>query len=131
MTTTSTPSSLPLAVNWFEIAVSDLEKAARLYEAAFDTKLERTVFAGIPHAIFKDGERAMGALILADTNRPARGGHSTVLYLQVTNVKAAIGRATEAGATLVLPETSLGPQGTYALIADHDGNVSGFHTPGK
>ncbi|MGE0396078.1 MAG: VOC family protein [Kofleriaceae bacterium] len=129
MTTTS--SSLPLNVNWFEIAVSDLEKAARLYEATFDTKLERTLFANVPHAIFKSGERSLGALILADANRPAKGGHSTVLYLQVPNVKAALGRATEAGAKVVQGETSIGPQGTYALVADHDGNVIGIHTPAK
>jgi predicted enzyme related to lactoylglutathione lyase len=130
MTTQNTLSSLPLAVNWFEIAVSDLAKSTKLYEATFDTALKVAPFNGIPHAIFQVGERSLGALIV-DPNRPVRAGHSTVIYLQVTSVKDALGRAVEAGAKVIQPETSIGPQGTIGLIADLDGNVVGLHTPAK
>jgi predicted enzyme related to lactoylglutathione lyase len=130
MTTTTSSSSLPLAVNWFEIAVSDLSRATTLYESTFDTTLKVAPFNGIPHAIFQVGERSFGALIV-DPNRPVRAGHSTVIYLQVSNVKDALGRALEAGAKIVQPETSIGPQGTIGLFADLDGNVVGLHTPVK
>jgi predicted enzyme related to lactoylglutathione lyase len=130
MTTNTTSSSLPLAVNWFEIAVSDLAKATKLYEATLDTTLKVAPFNGIPHAIFQAGEKSFGALI-QDPARPAKAGHSTVLYLQVPSVKDALGRAAEAGAKVVQPETSIGPQGFIGLIADLDGNVVGLHTPVK
>lgn len=127
--TTQTPSSaLPLAVNWFEIAVSDLAKSTRLYEAALDTTLKVAPFNGIPHAILQAGAQSIGALIM-DPSRPVRAGHSTVIYLQVPSVKAALGRALEAGAKIVQPETSIGPQGVIGLFADLDGNVVGLHTP--
>lgn len=130
MATNTTSSSLPLNVNWFEIAVSDLAKATKLYEATFDTALKVAPFNGIPHAIFQAGERSSGALI-QDPARPAKAGHSTVIYLQVPSVKDALARAAEAGAKIVQPETSIGPQGFVGLIADLDGNVVGLHTPVK
>lgn len=130
MTTTNTSSSLPLAVNWFEIAVSDLAKATKLYESTLDTTLKVAPFNGIPHAIFQQGEQSLGALI-TDPDRPVRAGHSTVIYLQVPSVKDALGRALEAGAKIVQPETSIGPQGMIGLFADLDGNVVGLHTPVK
>jgi predicted enzyme related to lactoylglutathione lyase len=130
MTTNTSSSSLPLAVNWFEIAVSDLDRSTKLYEATLDTKLKVAPFNGIPHAIFQVNERSFGALI-TDPNRPVKAGHSTVIYLQVPNVKDALSRAAEAGAKVVQPETSIGPQGFIGLIADLDGNVVGLHTPAK
>lgn len=130
MTTQATSSALPLHVNWFEIAVSNLAKSTRLYEATLETTLKVAPFMGIPHAIFQAGEKSFGALI-TDPARPVRAGHSTVIYLQVPNVKAALGRALEAGAKIVQPETSIGPQGMIGLFADLDGNVVGLHTPAQ
>jgi predicted enzyme related to lactoylglutathione lyase len=132
--TTKTPetSSSPTInnVNWFEIAVSNLDKASPIYEATLDTKLKRESFMNVPHALFPCRDGVIGALI-TDPNRPVRAGHSTVIYLRVSDVEAALRRGVEAGAKVVQPTTSIGPQGTLALLADLDGNVFGIHAEAK
>lgn len=42
-------------------------------------------------------------------------------------MKASLARALEAGAKVVVPETSIGEHGTIAQIEDLDGNVVGLH----
>lgn len=130
MTTTSTSSPTINNVNWFEIAVSNLDRAAPIYEATLDTKLKREDFMGVPHALFPCKEGSIGALI-TDSRRPVRAGHSTVIYLRVADVAAAVRRGVEAGAKVVQPETSIGPMGTLALLSDLDGNVFGIHAEAK
>ncbi len=127
-TTTKETTSSPTInnVNWFEIAVSDLERAATLYEATLDTKLQRRDFMGSPQAYFPRGDGAIGALIV-DPARPVRAGHSTVIYLRTADIAAAVNRGREAGAAIVQPVTSIGPLGSVALLSDHDGNVFGLH----
>jgi predicted enzyme related to lactoylglutathione lyase len=126
MTTPTTSSARINNVNWFEIAVSDLDRSAALYEAALDTKLKRDTFMEVPHAMFPCKDGAIGALI-TDPKRPPQGGASTVIYLRVDDVGHAVSRAAEAGAKIVQPLTSIGPMGWIALFADFDGNIVGLH----
>lgn len=126
MTTPTTHSTHKPIVTWFEIAVSDLAKATKLYEATIDTTLKAETFLGVPHSLFQGPDGPIGALI-DDPKRSVKGGHSTVIYLLVDNVARALARAVEAGAKVVQPETSLGPQGSFALIEDFDKNVVGIH----
>ncbi len=130
MTTQATSKAHKSNVNWFEIIVSDIAKATRLYEATLDTTLKQDLFEGVPNAFFFGPDKSIGALV-ADPKRPARGGGSTVIYLAVPNVAHALARAVEAGAKVVQPETAIGPQGHIGLFADFDGNVIGLHTPVK
>lgn len=129
--TQSTSSSARINnVNWFEIAVSNLDRSARLYEAALDTTLKRDTFMEVPHAMFPCKDGVIGALI-TDPNRKVTGGHSTVIYLRVDDVGHALSRAAEAGAKIIQPLTSIGPMGWIGLIADFDGNVVGLHAEAK
>ena len=126
MTTPATSSPSITHVNWFEIAVSNLDRSAALYEATLATTLERETFMAVPHAMFPCRDGVIGALI-TDPARPVRAGHSTVIYLRVVDVASAVQRAVAAGAKVVRPATSIGPMGTIALLGDLDGNVFGVH----
>jgi predicted enzyme related to lactoylglutathione lyase len=118
------------AVNWFEISVKDIRKAAAFYTTVTGHPLELTDFGGIPHAVFAAGPAGVHGALIEDADRaPAPGG--TVIYLDVEAVQAALDRAREAGGTIVQPLTDLGPHGTCALIADRDGNVIGLHAAVK
>ena len=119
----------PKLVHWFEISVTDIVQAAALYEAMLDTKLEHSVFEGIPHAVLSNPDRAsLSGTLIADPARPPTRGGGTVLYLRATDgVQRCVARALEAGAKLVQPPTQIGPHGTIALIEDLDGNVVGLH----
>ncbi|CAN5804509.1 VOC family protein [soil metagenome] len=130
MTTPTQESISTNVVNWFEIPVSNLAASTRLYEAMLDTKLRLSDFGGVPHAVLtnQDHSCVSGALI-ADPKRPPRGGSSTVIYLDAKDgVAQCLSRAVEAGAKVVQPVTSIGEQGTIALIEDLDGNVIGLHS---
>lgn len=118
-------------VHWFEIPVSDLDRAARFYGATLDTELKREVFFDVPHAIFLTrDEHGIGGALIADPRRAPRRGTGTVLYLNaVDGVPACLARALEAGGKVVQPVTAIGPFGTIALIEDLDGNVVGLHAP--
>lgn len=124
----------PNRVNWFEIPVTNLDKAADLYAATLGLTLKREVFFGVPHAILMRAEGAgdpgvTGALI-SDAKRAPRQGVGTVVYLHAQDgVPACLARAVEAGAKVVQPTTDIGPFGTIAQIEDFDGNIIGLHQP--
>lgn len=128
--TTQTTSSAPTSiVNWFEIPVSNMQKATALYEAMLDRKLALSDFGGVPHAVMSNSDASCtsGALI-QDPARPPRRGSGTVLYLHATDgVASCLARAVEAGAKVVQPRTEIGEHGAIAQIEDLDGNVIGLH----
>jgi hypothetical protein len=124
------------ALNWFEIAVTDITKAAAFYGNVTGAKLEVMSFGGRPHAVFGAGASGAptdggvhGALVETDQaiHKPSAGG--TVIYLDIADgVQRALDRAREAGGKIVQPLTDLGEHGTCALIEDRDGNLVGLHT---
>ena len=115
-------------ISWFEIPVTDLERAAALYGKTLGIEMKREVLFGVPHAILMaDGEAVTGTLI-SDPKRAPRRGTGTVVYLYAADgVAAALARAVAAGARCVQPTTDIAPFGTIALIEDLDGNVVGLH----
>lgn len=120
----------PNRITWFEIPVTNLDKAAALYAATLGFEIKREVFFGVPHAVFDaDAEGVTGALI-SDPARAPRRGTGTVVYLHAKDgVPACLARAVEAGAKVVQLTTDIGPFGTIAQIEDFDGNVVGLHAP--
>ncbi len=128
-TTNATPARPPSILNWFEIPVTNIDRAAALYGAMLDLTLPRSDFGGVPHALLMTTDEACvsGALI-ADPKRLPQRGSGTVVYLDARDgVSRCLSRALEAGAKLVQPETPIGPHGTIALIEDLDGNLIGLH----
>jgi len=117
------------SINWFEIPVRDLAKAAAYYGDVLGRPLKQEVFGGIPHAIFAaEGDTAVTGALIEDAKRaPVAGG--VTLYLDVSAVQPAVERAVKAGGKVVQPLTDIGPHGTYALVADRDGNIVGLHAP--
>jgi predicted enzyme related to lactoylglutathione lyase len=133
MTTTNTNSPSIKVVNWFDIPVTDIGKAAALYSAMLDRKLELSSFGGVAHALFPHGgENCVSGALVSDAKRPPRPGSGTIIYLAATDgIARCLARAVEAGAKVVQPETSIAPHGSIALIEDLDGNVIGLHEEPK
>jgi predicted enzyme related to lactoylglutathione lyase len=120
---TNTSTSAPKSVlNWFEIPVRDVSRALPLYSAMLDATLAPTELGGDPMVILGSN----GCLVANSKLTGGKGG--TVVYLNAHDgVRACLSRAVEAGAKVVLPETSIGEHGTIAQIEDLDGNVVGLH----
>lgn len=118
------------SINWFEIPVRDMAKAVRFYSEVIGRPLhEMAGVNGVPHGIFpSEGADAVSGALILDPKR-APGATGVTIYLGVAAVTPAVERASKAGGKVVQPLTDLGEHGTYALVADLDGNVIGLHTP--
>lgn len=117
------------AINWVEIPVTDMDRAAKFYETILGWSVRRELFMGIPHGMFPaDVAGVGGALVKADGYTPTTEG--TVVYLNAgTQLESVVGRVQAAGGEILLPVTPIPPAGTMAIIRDTEGNRVGLHQP--
>jgi uncharacterized protein len=108
-------------VNWFEIAVSDVEKAKGFYADLLGWRYT----AEGDYTIVDCGD---GAPIQGGMFAPGGGRTWAMPFANVSDVAAACARAAELGATVVLaPETM--PNGiTIAHLRDLDDNLIGLYS---
>ena len=118
------PSELIMnPVSYFEIPVSDLDRAVEFYESVFDTTLESTVIDGNSMALFgySDSEPGItGALALGESYTPSREGPR--IYFSVANIDAVLEKVTQHGGLVAYPKTSIGDLGWVAEFIDSEGN---------
>lgn len=117
------------ALNWFEIFVADLPRAAAFYERSLSVDLKRETFGGLPLGIFPGEESGVrGALVKHPVRGPSAEG--AIVYLNVAGkLDAVLARVPAAGGQVVMPKTDIGEPGDIALIRDTEGNVVGLHAP--
>jgi predicted enzyme related to lactoylglutathione lyase len=117
------------AIHWFEIPTTDLPRASAFYEAVLGVSLEQEDFGGTPMAIFPaDEDGVAGGLVLDPRRSPSSKG--ALVYLDATGqLDACLARVAGARGEVVLPKTSIGPQGFIALVRDTEGNCVGLHSP--
>ena len=116
------------SVVWSEIAVSDLKRAAAIYEKLLDTELAFDKFGPFRLALFPHGEQGVGGCLMhGEGYEPS--GKGTVTYLAATpGIDAALERARAAGGKILMPKTQLpGNQGWIAQVQDCEGNRIGLH----
>lgn len=117
------------ALNWFEIPVSDMDRAVRFYEATLGLTLKRETFTGMPMAIFEADEAGVaGALVSDPRRRPSADG--ALVYLDAAGkLDACLTRVAPQGGAVVLAKTDIGAPGFIALVRDTEGNLVGLHAP--
>jgi predicted enzyme related to lactoylglutathione lyase len=117
------------AIDWFEIPVADLPRAAAFYAEVLRIELRTERFADRLMAIFPyaQAEHGVGGALVHDQHtRPSPTG--PVLYLNAgADIRGAVDRAARAGGVVTLPVTDIGAPGFIALIQDTEGNVVGLH----
>jgi predicted enzyme related to lactoylglutathione lyase len=120
------------AINWFEIPSRDLDRSVPFYEKTLGVTLKREIFGGLPHAVFpieSPDSGVAGALVTGPHLAPGAG---VVIYLEAPDgVTACLARAKAAGASVVMPHTSIGENGWIAIIRDQEGNQIGLHSMTK
>jgi len=118
------------ALNWFEIPTTNIDRAAKFYEAVLGASLHREVIAGIPNAIlpYSGGEDgAVGGALVQNPRLPP-GAAGGLPYLNCTGfLDEALARVGAAGGAIVMPKTDIG-FGHIALIVDTEGNRIGLHS---
>jgi hypothetical protein len=116
-------------IHWFEIFVTDIDRAARFYQTVLDVELRRENEDGRPMAIFASAvqEGVGGALVRQPGREPTDQG--ALVYLDANGkLDASLARVERAGGKIVQPKTDIGPPGFIALVRDSEGNLVGLHS---
>src|SRR5262245_18338814 len=101
-----------LAIHWFEIFVTDTDRAVRFYQTVLKIELRRTSEGGRPIAIFASAahQGVGGALVRQPGREPINQG--VLVYLDANGkLDACLARVEHAGGTVVQPKTDIGPPG--------------------
>ena len=116
------------AINWFEIPVSNLERANKFYANILGSKLEPVEAMGMRMAFFPMERGGVGgSLVQADGYVPTTQG--VYVYLNGGEDLNTILRKVEAaGGKIAQPKTSIGENGFIAFFLDTEGNKVGLHS---
>jgi predicted enzyme related to lactoylglutathione lyase len=117
------------AVNWFELYVTDFNRAKKFYETALQTSLQESEMERCRMGIFPcDHTNGVGgAITKMDGIAPGAGG--TLVYLNVEgDLDGVLNRIPSAGGAVVKPRTSIGEHGFIGIIKDTEGNLVGLHS---
>lgn len=108
---------------YFEIPVTDMQRAIAFYSAVFDIEFECADIDGNEMALFPhvDGaEGCSGALARGEGYVPSLDG--TRIYLTVTDIEQVMAAALLAGAKTLYPITQVGEVFKVAEFQDPEGN---------
>ncbi|MBA5763976.1 VOC family protein [Vibrio sp. 404] len=119
-------------IGWFEIYVSDIERAIAFYQNVFKVTLEPVndpngsdiVMWSFGSAMQSYG--ATGALVKMDGIKV--GGNSTLVYFSCQDCSVEAKRAEMAGGQLKQAKMAIGEYGFISLVADTEGNIIGLHS---
>jgi uncharacterized protein len=110
-------------VTYFEIPVSNLERAIAFYGAVFECEFERLEIDGNDMAYFPsfdDVPGISGALAKGESYVPGRQGSR--LYFSSEDIDDTLRRVELVGGQTVYPKTSIGKLGWVAEFEDSEGN---------
>ena len=119
------------ALNWFEIAVTDIARATKFYETIFDIKMTKTEMGGMLMAFFPTdnmAEKVGGGLVQHEMYKPSMDG--VVVYLNGNpDLSIALGKVAGAGGKVVMPKTLINEDiGYMAFFVDTEGNKVALHS---
>ncbi len=119
------------AIGWFDLYVTDINRASKFYEAVFQNKLEimedptgETQMMSFPADMTKYG--ASGALVKSKHSVPGTGG--ALLYFSVDDCSKEELRVTQFGGKILRPKFSIGEFGWVSICQDTEGNTFGLNS---
>jgi predicted enzyme related to lactoylglutathione lyase len=120
-------------ITWFEIPVSDIDRAKTFYETILNIEMikrtdgndEAVFFPFNPNVIQATSGRVTGVLAKSDRNIPS--GNGTVVYINASpSIQLVLDKVVQAGGKVIAPKTQI-PAGFIAIIIDSEGNKVGLH----
>ena len=117
------------ALNWFEIPVTDFERAKGFYEKVLGVSIETMVMGPLTMGMLSSDPQAVGgAIVQGDGSSPSQTG--TLVYLNGgDDLAPMLARAEQAGGSVVVPKTEIGNDfGFFAHFMDTEGNKVGLHS---
>ena len=120
-------------LTWFEIPVTETERAKKFYETILDIEMvsradgneEAVFFPYDPGVIQATSGRITGVLSKTARNSPSANG--TLVYINASpDIQTVLEKVDHAGGKVVVPKTKM-PAGFIAVIIDSEGNRIGLH----
>lgn len=116
-------------VCWFDIFVSDIDRAKKFYEAVFGFQ-----FADLPiewgkQSFFpfeNSGQNITGALV--EKSDYVANANNTVVYFASEDCVTEEARVENAGGKIIRPKMSIGEFGFVSILMDTEGNTIGLHS---
>ncbi|MBK8471282.1 MAG: VOC family protein [Sphingobacteriales bacterium] len=120
-------------VGWFEVPVTDMERAITFYQTVFNVKLERHEMGDLDMAwfpFFSDASGAMGALVRhAEWYKPSADGTLVYFNSRGKDLDDELSRIEAAGGTVLQPKTLIAESyGYMAIFFDSEGNRVALHS---
>ena len=115
--------------NWFEIPVTDMDRAKSFYENILGIELavnemDESLMAWFPGGPEHPG--STGTLMKSEGYTPSY--HGSVVYLSVEDIEGTLGKIADNGGKAVVPKTSIGEYGFIAHFEDSEGNRIALHS---
>ncbi len=119
------------ALNWFEIPVTDMQRAKHFYQVIFGIHMEDMDMPGMQMAMFPyemNSGKLSGALVKSDFHRPSHDG--VIIYLNANpDLKVVLDRVESEHGEVVMPKTKISDDiGYMAFFIDSEGNRVALHS---
>jgi predicted enzyme related to lactoylglutathione lyase len=118
------------AINWFEIPVTNFDRAVRFYSEIYKYDMPTRDMGHIRMGFFQHepGNGTGGAIVCGDGCIPSQGGAK--LYLNGgDDLIIVLDRVEAAGGTIVLGKKEISPEiGYFAIFVDTEGNRVFLHS---
>jgi len=118
-------------VNWFEIPVSDFDRAKDFYAEVLGSELHIEEVMGTKMGFFNtQGEGVGGAICHGENYKPNSDG--ALIYLNGgADLQSPLSKVESAGGKVTLPKTKISDEiGYMAFFIDSEGNKLAFHSQG-
>jgi predicted enzyme related to lactoylglutathione lyase len=118
-------------LNWFEIPVSDINRAKKFYEEVFTIEMPQHDMMGMQMAFFPSENasgRVSGALVQSGMHRPSADG--VIVYLNANpDLSGPLSKVKSAGGSIIMEKTNIAPDiGYMAFFTDSEGNTVAMHS---
>ncbi|HMS30119.1 MAG TPA: VOC family protein [Saprospiraceae bacterium] len=116
------------SINWFEIPVTDFERAKAFYSEILNTNIGEMPFPEGRYGILAyDQQGVGGGLVQGEGFVPSQTG--TIVYLNGgEDLNVPLSKVEAAGGKVVMPKTSIGQNGFMAHFIDTEGNRVALHS---
>ena len=120
-------------VGWFEVPVTDMDRAVSFYESVFGFQLQRVPFGDLEMAWFpsvENGLGAMGSLVRQpEYYKPSTDGTLVYFTAHSGDLNNELGRVEAAGGKVLSPKKLIAEEyGYMALVVDTEGNRIALHS---
>jgi predicted enzyme related to lactoylglutathione lyase len=118
-------------VGWFEIPVTNMERAKTFYNTVFNVDIQLQDFGGVLMGWFPfvDGKKGASGSLIQNRGYIPDEKKGVLIYFSSVDVNDELSRVQRAGGNIIQPKTMISKDiGYMALFIDSEGNRIALHS---